>query len=111
MTDAQEKIHIRGHHGGIVVGKVKNMMEERGVEKNIVNEFSKINLINNTSACPHISVNGDRIADSGSTIHCYFRDTTTDNDRTAAALHTVQTDGSKIVSILQTNIKVYTLNK
>ena len=67
--------------------------------------------MNNTTTCPHITVKRDGIADSGSTLHCYRRDTTTDNDSTDAVLNDVQPDGSQIVSILQAIMKVSTLNK
>ena len=53
-----------------------------------------INLIDNTTTHPHITVNRDRISDIGGTIHCYHTDTTMDNDCPAAVLHAVQPDGS-----------------
>ena len=93
------------------MGKTKNMMEERGVEKYIVNEFSKINIINNTTNIPHIMVNGDGIADSGNILHCCCRDTPTDNDLPVAKFHAGQPDGSKIVSTVKANMKLSTLNK
>ena len=69
------------------MGKSKKLMETGRFEKKIVNKFSKINIINNTMTCPHITVNGDGIEDSGSTLHCYCRDTPTYNDHPAAVLH------------------------
>ena len=60
---------------------------------------------------PHITVNGDGIADSGITLHCYLRDMPTENDNPAAVLNTVQPDGYQIVSTLQADMKVSTLNK
>ena len=59
----------------------------------------------------HITVNGDGIADSGITLHCYLRDMPTENDNPAAVLNTVQPDGYQIVSTLQADMKVFTLNK
>ena len=56
-------------------------------------------------------VNGYRIADSGSTLYCYRRDTPTDNYFLAAVLHAVQPDGSQIVSTVQDDMKLSTLNK
>ena len=85
------------------------MMEK--VAKNIVNKISNVNLINNTTTCPCITVNSDRISDSGSILHCYRRDTPTENDCPDAVLLPVQPDGSKIVSTLQVGMKVSTLNK
>ena len=76
-----------------------------------MNKFSDIDLINNTTTCPHITVNGDWIADSGSTLHCCLIDTPTDNNRPADAFHDVKPDGSQIVSTFQADMKVSTLNK
>ena len=56
-------------------------------------------------------VNGYGIVDSGSTLHCYRRDTPTYDDCLANALHAVQPDGSQIVSTLQANMKLSTLNR
>ena len=76
-----------------------------------MNKFSEINIINNATTRPHIIVNGDGIADSGSILNCYRRFMPTDNDCLDTAFHVVQPDGSQIVSTLQANIKVSTLNK
>ena len=81
------------------------------VVKRIVNKFSKININNNTNTCPHIKVNGGGIADSGSTLHWYLRDTPIDNNCPYAELYSVQPYGSQIVSTLQADMKVSTLNK
>ena len=81
------------------------------VAKNIVNKISNVNLINNTTTCPCITVNSDRIADSGSTLHCYRKDMLTDYYFLAAALHDVKPDRSQIVSTLQTDMKVSTFKR
>ena len=73
---AQRKSHTRGHHERLVMGKSKMLMKRGKVAKKKVNKISGINLINNTTIIPQITVNGDRIVNRGSTLHCYSRDTT-----------------------------------
>ena len=62
-------------------------------------------------AIPHIKVNGYGIADSGSKLHCYLRDTPTENDLPAAAFHAMQPDGYQIVPTVQADTKVSTLTR
>ena len=93
------------------MGKSKKLMEKGESSKNIVNKHSRVNIINKTTTCPHITVNRYRIIDSGSILHCYLRDMPTDNDFPAAAFHAVQLDGYKIVSTFQADMKLPTLNK
>ena len=82
-------------------GKPKIWWKRGKVAKRIVNKFSKIILINNTTPSPTIIVNGGGVADSGSTLQCYRRVTPTENYCPAAALHDVQQNGSQIVSTMQ----------
>ena len=79
--------------------------------KKRVNKIFKIDLINNTTTCPHISINGNGIADSGIKIKCYCRDTPMDNNHPSTVLYAVQPDGSPIVSTLQADMKVSTLDE
>ena len=75
------------------------MKTGRGRKKDSEKNY-KVNLINNTKTSPQITANEDGIVDSGSTIHCYHRDTPTDKKFPAAVLHAVQSDGYQIVSTL-----------
>ena len=97
--------------GGLLWGNTKSRWKWGRVVKKIVNKISEINLINNNTTRLHITVNRDGIADSGSTIYCYLRDTPTYNYRTEAELHAVKPDGYQIVSTFEANTKVSTLNK
>ena len=96
--------------GGLSWGNPKILWKRGIVAKNIVNKFSKINLINNTTNCPHITLNRYVIEDSDITLHCYSKDTPMNNDCTASALHDVQPERYQIVSTLQADMKVSTLN-
>ena len=93
------------------MGKSNKLTEKGEVAKNTVHKFSKINLINSNMTRPHITVNGDGIADSASKLHCYRRGTPTENDRLAAVLHAMHPDGYQIVSTVQADMKVYTFKK
>ena len=75
-----------------------------------MNKISKVNIINNTATSLHIIVNRDGIADIGSKLHCFRSDITTYNNRPASALHDVQPGGYQILSTVQANMKVSTLN-
>ena len=75
------------------MGKARNLMGTGGRKKDS-EHLSKIDLINNTTTRPHITVSGYGISDSGSIIHCYGKDTPMKNYILAAAFHTVKPDGS-----------------
>ena len=106
----KKKATHKYNSGSSAWGKLKSLWIRGRFAKKIVNKIYKINLINNTTDQPHITVNGYGIADSGSTLHFYRRDTPTDNGCTAAGLHTVHPNRSQIVSTLQADMKVSTLN-
>ena len=79
--------------------------------KKRVNKIFKIDLINNTTTCPQIRVNGYEIPYIGSTLQYYCKDIPTYNDRLSAVVHAMQSDEYQITSTLQANMKVSTLNK
>ena len=61
--------------------------------------------------CPHSTENGGGVEYSGIKIHCYFRDMPMENYCPSSVLHAVQLDEYQIVSTLQADMKVFTLNK
>ena len=112
LTDgAQIKSTSKDTMGGLLWRNPKIWCKRGKFTKNIVNKFSQINLINNTTTSLPITVHGGWIADIGSKLHCCLRNNPTDNDFPVAALHAVQPDISQILSTVQANMKLSTLNK